>query len=200
MRFVNVFTLVAAAHLAAALPSVERATKACYTVDSGYFGGFSNETIHFGLDSHHRLVKADKGVVTQFKVDFQACPALGSQFPNVPSYLGRIVVTPSSFVGENTCLTVIAPLTGSGPWTAQAQTCGDATTPPASQKWVYGSDFGATIFWAGSAHCGDGDQAAGYWTHNDASNLPVITSGTHYIQISCDGSSTQNIESFSLSQ
>ncbi|KZV87523.1 hypothetical protein EXIGLDRAFT_752203 [Exidia glandulosa HHB12029] len=182
-----------------AAPATVSPTTPCFTVQSGFFSGFTNETVHFGLDEHHQLVKADKGVVKEFKVDFQACPALGGYNPNVPSYLGRIVLQPSSFVSANTCLTIQSPITDAGPWTAQAQKCGDATSPAAAQKWVYGSDFGGTVYWAGSKECGNSDLGAGYEAHNDAAGQPVIVTGTHQLLLTCEPTTDFNQESFSLS-
>ncbi|KZV91561.1 hypothetical protein EXIGLDRAFT_837037 [Exidia glandulosa HHB12029] len=196
---VTALSLFAATVAAAAVSSDATSTKPCFTVKSGYFSGFTNETIHFGLDEHHRLVKADTGVVKQFKINFQACPALGGYYPNVPSYLGRIVLQTSSFVSSNTCLTIQSPISDDGPWTAQAQKCGDATKPSAAQKWVYGSDFGGTIFWAGSKECGNSDLGAGYESHTGNDSQPVITTGTHLIQLRCEPTKSYDLESFSLS-
>ncbi|EIN04860.1 hypothetical protein PUNSTDRAFT_55214 [Punctularia strigosozonata HHB-11173 SS5] len=172
----------------------ERQSQACSTVHSGLFSGFTNDTIHFGLNEHHEVVTADHGIVTSFGVDFQACPALGGQFPNADIFLGRIVVQQSSFVGPNTCLT-IENFPSAEPWLIKAQTCGDATTPPAKQVWNIGSDFGETIGFAGSADC----SSPGAFYESDPETSAPITTSAGLIQLACEPTSSFNLESLSLS-
>lgn len=187
MRFpVSVFALLAlaASVVAAPAPAPAPATttpiskKPCYAAQTGYFGVKKR----FGLDAHHRLVPSKYGVVAEFKVDFQACPATGWYHPDLangtnPTYQGRIVLHNSSFVGSDTCLTAVAPAntTTSSPyngtgWTVKALKCeGDGVTVPKRQRWVYGNDFGGGIFWAGCARCGRTDAGEGGWQRTASS-------------------------------
>lgn len=163
-------------------------TGPCYTIQTGTFGGYN---ISFGLDEHHQVVTPDVGVVTSFEVDFQACPELGHQFSNVDSYLGRILLHTSSFVGANTCLTVNADTNFTDTYYAKAETCGSDVTPPSSQVWIDQSVF-LGLSWAGDPDC-----PAGYLVHPDTL-MPHITSGTHIVLMSCDTQADYDLESFQL--
>merc|ERR1711879_118778 len=148
--------------------------------------GWANSTYTFGLDDHHRLVKADKGVVKSFGVKFQACPSLGSYNLSANQFKGRLLLETSDFVGENTCLTIYNPTAGA-PYYAKAQKCQSGVTPPLTQVWSYGIASSTHIAWAGQNGC-----TGGYWRHKDTF-APRIASGSHLINIACAGNRDNDI-------
>ncbi|KAG8958027.1 hypothetical protein FRC00_003134 [Tulasnella sp. 408] len=168
------------AFFAAAVTSaaVSRASSKCHTVHIGYLATFPGDNpskwIAVGLNKKNQVTYGAGDPL--FKVEFQACPKLPEQKPSIDDYKGRIIVS-----GSSNCVTVSNP-TGSAPFFLEVKNCGDDVTPPTSQRWEWGNDFGAVVFWRGNS----GEDEIGY-TIDDKSN-PITESGSHRIELGCDQS------------
>ncbi|KIO19569.1 hypothetical protein M407DRAFT_146893 [Tulasnella calospora MUT 4182] len=172
---VSLLALFAAAVSSVAVP---RASSKCHTVHTGYMATFPGENptkyVAVGLNKKKQVTYGAGDPL--FKVEFQTCPKLPEQAPDIDWYKGRIIVS-----GSNNCVTVTNP-NGSEPFFLEVKKCGDNVIPPASQQWEWGNDFGDVVFWRGKSK----EDEIGY-TIDDKSN-PVTESGTHRIELGCSNS------------
>ncbi|KAG9043564.1 hypothetical protein FS837_009387 [Tulasnella sp. UAMH 9824] len=172
---VSLLALFAAAVSSASVP---RASSKCHTVHTGYLAIFTEDDpskwIAVGLNKKKQVTYGAGDPL--FKVEYQACPKLPEQKPSIDDYEGRIIVS-----GSSNCLTVSNP-SGSAPFFLEVKKCGDNVIPPISQRWEWGNDFGAVVYWRGTS----GEEEIGYTI--DGQDNPVTESGTHRIELGCDQS------------
>ncbi|KAG8898479.1 hypothetical protein FRC01_010896 [Tulasnella sp. 417] len=185
MKFsVSALAFFAAVGSSAVVPRAANSTStssACHSVHTGYLtvfpGDQPSQHIAVGLNTQNQVtyrVEADQ----KFLVEFQACPNLPDQAPNIDMYNGRIIKS-----GTTDCLTVSNPSAPEdGPFFLELAACQSDTEPPASQQWEYGNDFGAVVFWKGAS---EKDEVG--WTDDDQSN-PVVEQGTNRIELGCANS------------
>ncbi|KAG8947824.1 hypothetical protein FRC00_008922 [Tulasnella sp. 408] len=174
-------TLLALFAAAVSSTAVPRASSKCHTPGSKYKGYMAtfpgvdpSKWVAVGLNKSKQVTYGAGDPL--FKVEFQECPKVPGDAPDVKWYKGRIIVS-----GTSNCVTVSNP-NGSQPYFLEIKKCGDDTIPPASQQWEWGNDFGDVVFWRGKSK----EDEIGY-TIDDQSN-PVTESGTHRIELGCDQS------------
>ncbi|KAG8982770.1 hypothetical protein FRB90_006563 [Tulasnella sp. 427] len=184
MRFftsASAVALFATAAYGAVIPRADNATStstACYSVHTGYLTVFPgtqpSKHVPVGLNTQNQVtygVDSDQ----KFLVEFQTCPSLPGQAPNLDMYNGRIVKS-----GTTNCVTVSNPTApDNGPFFLEVAACQSDTQPPASQQWEYGNDFGAVVFWKGANENGEIG-----WMDDGQSN-PTVEQGTNRIELGC---------------
>ncbi|KAG8956176.1 hypothetical protein FRC04_004252 [Tulasnella sp. 424] len=166
---------------------VPRASNKCYTVHKGYLATYPGEHptkfVPVGLNSKKQVTYG--GGDSWLQVEFQTCPKLPEQAPNLDMYKGRIIVSGVSSNANGTatatnCVTVSNPTApAKGPFFLEVKKCASDTNPPASQRWEYGNDFGDVVFWTGTSK----NDEVGYTDDNESN--PVTENGTRRIELGC---------------